>query len=84
MIQAEGVPLIGGLNAELKEYVPPNRQTTDPGRVAAAAPTNVLGDAGLPPEFWSRPEEESELLKVPELFVPHATSSAKISKPPQA
>jgi len=59
MIQADGVPLVGGLNAELNEYVPPNRQTIDPGRVAAAAPKNVLGSAGLPPEFWSLPEGEA-------------------------
>jgi len=31
----------------------------EPGRLAAAAPRNVLGEEGLFPEFWSFPEGEA-------------------------
>jgi hypothetical protein len=47
------------MKAELNEYVPARRQTMEPGRLAAAAPRNVLGDEGLLPEFWSSPEGEA-------------------------
>jgi hypothetical protein len=50
---------MGGLKEELNGYDPARRQTMEPGRVAAAAPKNVLGDEGLVPEFWSSPEGEA-------------------------
>jgi hypothetical protein len=59
MIHDEGVPLDGGLKVDLNVYVPPNKQTTDPGTVVDAAPANVLGDLGLLPEFSSLPEGEA-------------------------
>lgn len=50
MIQDEAVPLLGGTKVELRLYVPPIRQTTDPGPVAEAADESDLGEEELAPE----------------------------------
>jgi hypothetical protein len=59
-IHDEGVPLFGGVKDELRLYVPPCKQTTDPAIVAAAAPLRVLGAAAVVPELLSLPEDEAK------------------------
>jgi hypothetical protein len=67
VIQEEAVPLLGGTKVEPRLYVPPSRQTTEPGRVAAAAAAKDLGEEGVVPEIELEPEGEAKRVQSEEV-----------------